>query len=171
MQWFICEYVTVGVQYMPSVAWPQVGTLAWIRGGFPLLLPFSQHLPVWHISTSVSLWFFCPAPQTMARESPPQAFSLHCCILSFGWMRWHIFNERIPPIGSVLWAESYRRWQRCKICFFFSFLFFSVCGKQWTCVTENEQFSLSTLSLYEVSEIGVSHEGWAVTVNQGLSPR
>lgn len=167
MQWFICEYVTVGVHAISSMASGWHAGLD--KGGFPLLLPFSQHLPVWHISTSVNPWFLCPAPQTMARESPPQA--LLVCIAAF-WVLAECggacsMNVFLPL---ALYSELIHTGEK-KIIILIYLFFVSICGKQWTCLTETEQSSLSTQSLYEVSRFGVSHEGRSVTVNQGLSPR
>ncbi len=171
MQWFIWEYVTVGVQYMPSVAWPQVGTLAWIGGDFRCFSPLAN---------------ICPSgtsPPQSVRDSfaqPPKPWQEKAhhrplvCIAAFlvlaEWGGTYSMNVFLPL---ALYSELNHTGDGSDVKYvsFFHFFFFSVCGKQWTCVTENEQFSLSTLSLYEVSEFGVSHEVWAVTVNQGLSPR
>lgn len=74
---------------------------------------------------------------------------------------------RTYSVNVVLWAESYRRRQQCKNLFFF---FFSV----WQAMNlRSWNWTVQTLySLFMRAQgLGVSHEGWAVTVNQGLSPR
>lgn len=148
---------------MPSVAWPQVGTLAWIRGDFRCCSPLANICPSGTSPPQSVLDSFAQPPKPWQKKAHHRPL---VCIAAFlvlaEWSGTYSMNVFLPL---ALYSELNHTRDGSDV------KYVSVCGKQWTCVTENEQFSLSTLSLYEVSEFGVSHEGWTVTVNQGLIPR
>lgn len=161
MQWFIWEYVAVGVYFISSEAAGWHTGLD--KGDFRCWTPLAN---------------ICPSgtsPPQSIRDSfaqPPKAWQEKAsrrslvCISAFLVLA---ERDRTYSVNVVLWAESYRRRQQCKSLFFLSLSLsvwqaMNLCNWNWTVHTLYFLFM-------RAQGLGVSHESWAVTVNQGLSPR